>query len=309
MATYIWNPDNATTGTNPVGNGWTMRCLTFDTSSIVETATPMGAKVWRYSVTSGSADYRAALFDEYTGGTEEQEVLTLQRRTVINSEMGSTLRLATSGNSDFIFCGLRNEATQLRYRERANCTTTVSSLAALHGLATTLDTWLWVRARVTGTSAVRVKIWEDGATEPEEWLVEATGLTIGHSTGGVGIGGYETTSSGQTDLAWFSVGTAGDPAPDTDAEPRKITITDLKDPNAANAQVEDGTGVQVKLWIDKDDVGAPDVVVTDATITGGTMEVTFASVAAVGAPVLGVAKFSVTGTDYFFPIDTTVEDV
>ena len=89
----------------------------------------------------------------------------------------------------------------------------------------------------------------------------------------------------------------------------KVEVTDLKAPNDANEQVEDGTGVQVKLWIDKDDVGAPDVLVTDATITGGTMEVTFDSVAAVGDPVLGVAKFTVTGTDYFFPIDTTVEDV
>ena len=91
-------------------------------------------------------------------------------------------------------------------------------------------------------------------------------------------------------------------------EPRKITITDLKAPNAANAQVEDGTGVQVKLWIDKDDVGAPDVLVTDATVTGGTMEVTFDSLAAVGDPVLGVAKWTAGGETYFFPVDTTVQE-
>ena len=91
-------------------------------------------------------------------------------------------------------------------------------------------------------------------------------------------------------------------------EPRKITITDLKDPNAANAQVEDGTGVQVKLWINKEDTGAPDVLVTDATITGGTLEVTFDSLAAVGDPVLGVAKWTASGETYFFPIDTTVQE-
>ena len=90
---------------------------------------------------------------------------------------------------------------------------------------------------------------------------------------------------------------------------RKITITDLKAPNDANAQVANATGVQVKLWIDKGDVGAPDVLVTDATITGGTMEVTFNSFEAVGDPVLGVAKWTVATDDYFFPIDTTVEAV
>ena len=90
--------------------------------------------------------------------------------------------------------------------------------------------------------------------------------------------------------------------------PRKITITDLKAPNEANAQVEDGTGVQVKLWINKEDTGAPDVLVTDATITGGTMEVTFAFLAADGDPVLGVAKWTAGGETYFFPIDTTAQE-
>ena len=91
-------------------------------------------------------------------------------------------------------------------------------------------------------------------------------------------------------------------------EPRKITITDLKAPNDANEQVANATDVQVKLWIDKDDVDAPDVLVTDATITGGTMTVNFDSLAAVGDPVLGVAKWTVATDDYFFPIETTVEE-
>jgi len=96
--------------------------------------------------------------------------------------------------------------------------------------------------------------------------------------------------------------------PDVDAESRKITITDLKAPNDANEQVANATGVQVKLWIDKEDVDAPDVLVTDATITGGTLSVTFDSWAAVGDPVLGVAKWTAGGETYFFPIDTTVQE-
>jgi len=56
-------------------------------------------------------------------------------------------------------------------------------------------------------------------------------------------------------------------------EPRKITITDLKAPNAANDTVADATDVQVKLWIDKEDVGAPDVLETAQTITGGVLSV------------------------------------
>jgi hypothetical protein len=91
-------------------------------------------------------------------------------------------------------------------------------------------------------------------------------------------------------------------------ETRKITVTDLKAPNDANAQVANATGVQVKLWIDKDDVGAPDVLVTDATITSGVMTVNFDTAAAVGTAVLGVAKWEDSNETYFFPIDTIVED-
>ena len=95
--------------------------------------------------------------------------------------------------------------------------------------------------------------------------------------------------------------------PDVSVE-RKITITDLKAPNDVNEQVANATGVQVKLWINKDDVDAPDVLVTDATITSGTMEVIFYTTGDVGDPVLGVAKWSDSNETYFFPIDTTVQE-
>lgn len=96
-------------------------------------------------------------------------------------------------------------------------------------------------------------------------------------------------------------------------ETRKITITDLKAPNEANAQIANATDVQAKLWIDKTDTGEPDVVVTDATITGGVLEVVFQSSAAAETPVLGVAKWILNeGTTdeeiLFFPIEAVVED-
>jgi len=53
----------------------------------------------------------------------------------------------------------------------------------------------------------------------------------------------------------------------------KVEVTDLKAPNAANDTVADATDVQVKLWIDKEDVDAPDVLETDQTITGGVLSV------------------------------------
>ena len=53
----------------------------------------------------------------------------------------------------------------------------------------------------------------------------------------------------------------------------KVEITNLKAPNDANEQVADATGVQVKLWIDKNDVDAPDVLESNASITDGTLTI------------------------------------
>ena len=58
----------------------------------------------------------------------------------------------------------------------------------------------------------------------------------------------------------------------------KVEVTGLKSPNDANTTIADATGVQVKLWIgdgvnNPDDIGAPDVLETTETITGGVLSV------------------------------------
>ena len=58
----------------------------------------------------------------------------------------------------------------------------------------------------------------------------------------------------------------------------KVELTGLKDPNAANANVADATGVQVKLWLGDSvtapiDTGSPHILETTETITGGVLSV------------------------------------
>jgi hypothetical protein len=211
MATYTWNPNDVNVNTNPIGNGWTMRCNTYSTSSVIETTTPIGGRAWRYASTASEA-YRVALFGDYAGGTENQEILMLFRRSGSSSEVGGVFRVATSGNGNAIFTGVRNNTTDFRWRHVDNCATG-SGTTNTHGITTTVDAWLWVRSRVVGTGAVYVRVWEDGDPEPTAWGIESTGLTLSYSSGGLGIAGYEGTTEVNVDIAWWSAGTGTDEAP------------------------------------------------------------------------------------------------
>ena len=309
MATYIYNPNNITVGVNPIGNGWTMRHNSFSVSSIDAITSPIGSKVWRQHALSGN-DLRSVIFDAVSATTDDVEILTLERRNFTDIEIGHLHRCTTTGDINYYFMGSRNNDSEVRTRIITNGST-ANQYSAPHNLTYDVAKWYWVRTKIVGTTAMYISMWEYGTTEPATPQLVETGLTLAYSTGVVGLSGFwNIVQAGEyyKDIAWFSVGTAGDPAPDTEAGPRKITVTDLKAPNDANEQVANATGVQVKLWIDKDDVGAPDVLVTDSTITGGTMEVTFDSVAAVGDPALGVAKWEDSNETYFFPIDTTVQE-
>jgi hypothetical protein len=79
----------------------------------------------------------------------------------------------------------------------------------------------------------------------------------------------------------------------------KVEVTDLKAPNDANTTVADATGVQAKLWVSSDsndpvDTGAPHVLVTNATITGGTMSIPLDTG---GTPAVDDTNKAVTGSN------------
>jgi len=210
MATYTWNPNDVNVNANPIGNGWTARHNSLTSSAITSMTTPIGDRAWRMSRTSEAQT--AFTLDAYSGGTEDQEILTLQRRSATTSELHNVVRVATSGNINYYIMGFRNNATDIRWRQVDNGTpsSTVDTVTT-HGLTNLTDEWFWIRTKVTSTSAMRVKVWRHGDNEPS-WMIESTGLTLAYSTGAVGVGGY-FASTGNRDLAWFSVGTGTDEAP------------------------------------------------------------------------------------------------
>ena len=306
MAKYIWNPNDVNTGVNPIGNGWTMRRGEFGVSAVEAITTPVGTKAWRTIATEGSGA-RIVTWTDGPTDAETVEVLSLQRRLALGSHpgAGNIHRGSASGSFSGYFMGLRNNATTVRGRVWTDGVE-ANMGDSPHGLRDeAMGYWVWIRSQANG-SLHRVRAWAYGDPEPTEWLYEET--QAAHASGATGFGDWYSSTDEEVSVAWFSVGTAGDPAPDTDVVPRKITVTDLKAPNDANEQVANATGVQVKLWTNKTDIGIPDVLVTDATITGGAMTVNFNTFASVGDPVLGVAKWEDSNETWFFPIETTVEE-
>jgi hypothetical protein len=215
MAQYVWNPNDQPVNINPVGNGWTMQCRTYTYSSVIELETPVGKRAWRYGVRGGGTEnsgYRVTMFDGYSGGAEDQEVLMLCRRDNFRSEMGAGFRIATSGAGNSYFTGFRNNTTDIRWRSVDDCAWG-TGVEVDHGV-TAENNWWWLRARVTGATAFFVKFWNLGDPEPIAWNIASTGLSLSYSAGGVGVSGFEHQGFNQdTDVAWWSAGTGGDPAP------------------------------------------------------------------------------------------------
>jgi len=299
MAQYLTDFSEYTTGVAP--SDWTVQFGDFTANSIVEDQTALGGKVYRLTTTATSAR-RVVTWDDIPS-VADCEVLMLFRSGAVN-DAGSIVRHSgtTTSTVSTIRAAIINTFSELqigRYDSGSFGQIAVQSISIDSGGS------YFVRQKADGQNHY-AKIWDVNSKEPTAWTVTGTSSTV-TTAGNTGL--FLFNADATLDVDWFSVGTGTDPAP---MPSRKITVTDLKAPNDANSAIADATGVQVKLWVSSDsndptDTGAPDVLVTDATITGGTMEVTFDSGADVGNAVLGVAKWDVSTDTLFAPIETTVE--
>jgi hypothetical protein len=88
-----------------------------------------------------------------------------------------------------------------------------------------------------------------------------------------------------------------------------IRISDIKEPNISNQLIASASGVRLKLWFNKADTGAEDLLVTDATITAGVLELPIATGVNLLDFVVGEAYWTQSGASRFFRIDTSVIDL
>lgn len=222
-----------TTGAQP--SDWTERWHTGDASATVELS---GASVYggRFLHIDHSAAGRYLLSWDDLDNSDDIEVLALQRWAasgVASAIMGVTARASGSDGSEngYIVYFEDDDNTVLLRKYISGAVTTINSFS--HTLSD--DEWYWIRFRVSGSS-LKVKVWDEGTTEPASWDLEETDSSIT----GSGWAGVITYKSDWEYTDWFSAatngGTAqlpGDVSGCTTVPPTTIAPTTLEPTTAA----------------------------------------------------------------------------
>lgn len=74
----------------------------------------------------------------------------------------------------------------------------------------TSNTWWLARLQRTGAGVFKLKLWQDGTSEPESWLITSSADTT-YTSGGLGF--YAYAYPGNIDIRNVGIGTDGDSAP------------------------------------------------------------------------------------------------
>jgi len=215
MAQYSFNPNNLATGVNPIGDGgWTQRQGAPTTSAIIAVTTPIGSKAWAYtSINSHLAIVSS--FDAVPSGTTDCEVLLLARTAGATGTVDDLCELGAVSRIGGAVGSLSGYSRALRFSDRAFARKWLgdgsSSYESLtHSLEYLNNSWYWIKLQSNGTTH-RARYRADGTLEPFEWVQSVTDAD--YLSGGCGIGGFHNPLYGNFEVAWFSVGTAGDTAP------------------------------------------------------------------------------------------------
>jgi hypothetical protein len=211
MAQYSFNPNAFAIGNNPIGNGWTQKgAHSPHTSAIAEVTNPIGGtRVWSYTSTAADLTFISLGLDAVPEATGDCEVLMLARFSggTVLPAIGVMSRITTplSGYSKRI-----DGATDAVSARLDNKNPFVSVEATAHGLTYASGSWFWIKLRSIGSNH-RARFWAYEVLEPYTFLFDRTDST--HQNGGCGTLDRLSVNSGANQVAWFSVGTAGDTAP------------------------------------------------------------------------------------------------
>jgi hypothetical protein len=213
MAQYSFNPNSLATGLNPIGNDWTQRMSAPNASAIAAVTTPIpnGAKAWNTnSIVNGAYIYS---LDAVPQGTADCEALLLVRSTGTDDAPGLGVLTRISGNVGSVngygrvlrFWGTgANNAARRKWANGVQ--TSVSEMVVEY----VPSTWYWIKMQSLSTTH-RWRIWVSGTPEPHSWASTVTDAD--YLSGTCGIGDFFPVDNGELQVAWFSVGTAGDTAP------------------------------------------------------------------------------------------------
>jgi hypothetical protein len=190
------------------------------TSAIIAVTTPIGNKAWAYSTTPPPATDHLPIvssFDAVPTNISDCEVLLLARTAGATGtvddlcELGAVSRMG--GNVGALTGYTRGLRRQFKAVDRKWTGDGSGGIFndPTHSLEYLNNSWYWIKLQSHGTTH-RARYRADGTLEPFEW-VQVVENEADYLSGGCGLGGFHNSLYGNFEVAWFSVGTAGDTAP------------------------------------------------------------------------------------------------
>lgn len=205
MAQYSTNFSEYTAGQEP--SDWTHQWSTA-ISYTAETGSGLGGKLLQQAHT---AEGVGGLSWDDAGSAADVEILAKVRLHSDTStiDYGAGLHLRGSGasgsaNAYHVSLDLGGQQVNIGRNVAGSYASIVSSVA----FTFTYDQWVWIRFRVNGT-AIKVRWWLDGNSEPGTWNVETTNSDVT----GAGTTGVYTYDGIDDQYDFFSVDNDGGTAP------------------------------------------------------------------------------------------------
>jgi hypothetical protein len=213
VAQYIFDPSARTTGLDPIASGeWVYRATsqtdrTWASSEIIELAHPFGEKVWRLQSGLSLGHIHLQWTESPLAGTVE--ILQCVKRDDDDLGVGNLVRIsAAPGNMTGYFLGFRNNLTDIRGRKWSPARSNFGEES--HGFTDPLNQFFWVYSRSIGT-VHELKVWPVGVAVPSTFGMRESDADF--LSGYCGLGDFAIGGGVTKEIAWFSIGTDGDPAP------------------------------------------------------------------------------------------------
>jgi hypothetical protein len=205
MATFSTDFSEYTTSSAP--GDWTQRWGNYAAKFTIEAdGAALGGKILALDGTSNSA----ASWDDLDSDADRDDAEILMKCRCValsgSTEPNIGALLRADGGRNGYYAGIYS-TTAIRLRKVISSTS--SAIVAQTGRTFAVDTWYWIRFRANGT-ALQVRVWPDGDSEPGTWDIDTTDSDI-TAAGWVGVFSNGTTT--EPDVDYFSVGTNGDTAP------------------------------------------------------------------------------------------------
>lgn len=245
MAQYFFNPADHATGALSAGVFDLYGSADLSELSIVEDAAYDFGKALRWIVSTKTNRYLA--LPGVTASNDVEVLICVKPWSGNTAENVAGAACMISDGDNHLRVGISAQTTNATVRQWVNPVSTVAANPSSLGTAATVD-WsagdsLLLRVRSTHNAGLNrndvfCKRWVKGTSEPGSWHQTTTDVSPFTPAGGGGL--YcigEFIANITSDYQWFSIGTAGDSAPDTPPVSNTPPVVQINLPAAIGAEM------------------------------------------------------------------------